>query len=155
VESTGPDCQSVRYLSYQNYILLTKGAGVLRFMRYIYAIGFRVMRSVWSRLVKVSKENAIGVALLPLTIAYEAHLHTWSRETFLGNMRETVFAPCLLMLCLLFVIHLIQSAWQVYTTHRRSFSSALGTITNIPPWHLQWRLYVVLPANLDSQSLIF
>lgn len=117
-------------------------------MRYAYAIGRRIMGAALPRLIRVSKENAIGVFVLIAGIAYAAHLHTWSRETFLGNIWETALAPCLLVLCLLFFFHLLQSARVLYNTQRRPFVNALGTTTSIPPMHFRWRFYVITIAYL-------
>lgn len=112
-------------------------------MLYLYAISRRIMVGALPRLVKVSGDNTIGVLLLVITIAYDAHPHTWSRQAFLENVWETVVAPCLLLLSVLFSIHLVQAARQVCATHRRPFPNALGSTTNIPPWHLRWRIYLV------------
>jgi hypothetical protein len=54
----------------------------------------------------------------------------------------------MLALCLLLIVHLVQSARDVYQKERRPFANALGSTTNIPPWHFRWRCYVVVALYL-------
>lgn len=117
-------------------------------MRHTWLIARRVFRGALPRLMKLSKDNIIGIALLLTTILYEAHLHSWSRQTILSDIWENIVAPCLLVLCGLFSIHLIQSAHELYKEESRPFPNALGTITSIPPWRFRWRCYLVTSLYL-------
>ena len=116
---------------------------MFRFALYMWVIGRRIVRGAVARLLEISRGNAIGVVLLVVTIFYSARLHTWSKTTLWDSVRETVLAPCLLLLCGLCFVHLLQSAHGVYIGQRRPFPTALGTVINIPPWYFQWRCWLI------------
>lgn len=123
--------------------------------RYFCAVGRRVMSGAVSRLCKVSKDNVIGVVSEIAVIAYTAHLQTWSKDTFVSSLWEGVIAPTVLVACVIFSIHLLQSMWDLYKQRRRPFPNAAGTTTNIPPGHLRGRLYLATLILLSVPAALF
>jgi hypothetical protein len=125
----------------------------------IFKIGHSIVRGAMVRLSKPTKENGIGVLLALVAILYTAYLHEWSRHALWTSIWESVFAPCLLTIFVLLIIHIIQAAREIHRHEARPFQNALGRTLKIAPWQIRWRchfvtiIYLIVPLALSWMIL--
>jgi hypothetical protein len=102
----------------------------------------KIGREAIPRLVKPAQDNFVGVLLMLATILYTASQHHWSKKTLVSNLWETIVVPCILVICCLMCLHILQVSKSLYVKERRTFINALGKPTTLPPFRFRWRCYV-------------
>jgi hypothetical protein len=128
---------------------------VFLFKDSIFKIGYSIMRGALKRLSKPTKENGIGVLLAVIAIFYTAYLHDWSRQTLWTSIWESVFAPCLLTICVLLMVHIVQAAREIHRLEGRPFQNALGRTLSIAPWQVRWRCHLITAIYLIVPIALF
>ena len=108
----------------------------------------RLTRDAALRLVKPSKENAIGLLIALLASAHASSHRGFVWRELWANSWETVVLPAIIAVLGLFIWYLFREATIIYREESKPFANALGGTTRTPPASLKIRLLVALQLAL-------